>query len=65
LERLGGERENPQSVIVPNDDDDDDDDDIVPLISRHLADNIRFFPGVKTRTTTLKQMTEGVKIRYT
>jgi len=28
LERLGGEGENPQRAVVPNDDDDDDDDDV-------------------------------------
>jgi len=67
LERLGGEGENPQRFTVPNDDDDDDDDDdnIVPLISRLLSDNLRFLLGHKTRPTILKQMTEGVKIRYT
>jgi len=26
LERLGGEGENPQKLVVPNDDDDDNDD---------------------------------------
>jgi len=49
-------------VIVPND---DDDDNIVPLISRLLADNLRTLLVDKTRPTISKQMTEGVKIRYT
>jgi len=41
LERLGGEGENPQRVIVPNDDDDGDDYDDHCIILCYLSNGCR------------------------